>query len=141
MTTEDRKYSLEELNEAKAQAAKAALAREKAQRENFIPKEEHEALLDELNTFKAQKAEAEILPKVKEAYEKAGGNTEAFNDFYALNKDTLRLDNDDTLAKSINEVKETKGYLFNSTNEQVEETPKEEAGKAVYAEGSLQRIK
>lgn len=141
MPTETKTFTLEELEAAKKEAAASAVAREKAQREKFVSKEEAEKNVEKAKqeAIETYKKEAEQISLAKQAFDKAGGNPEAFNDFYGANKNELDFTNDSTLEKGMASFKESKSYLFGG------KSPEPSVGKEVednddeYYPGTLQK--
>lgn len=143
MPNENKTFSLEELEAAKQEAAKAAVAREKANREKFVSKEEATKQVEEAKAeaIASYKKEAEQYKSAYNSFKSAGGNKEAFDDFYEANKKEIDFENESTLEKSMNKFKESKKYLFNGSIEP-KEKPEGDKGSAddEYYPGTLQKI-
>lgn len=143
MPNENKTFSLEELEAAKQEAAKAAVAREKANREKFVSREEAAKQVEEAKAeaIASYQKEADQYMAAYNSFKSAGGNKEAFDDFFEANREAIDFENESTLEKSMSKFKESKSYLFGSSIEQ-KEKPEGDKGSTddEYYPGTLQKI-
>lgn len=97
--------------------------------------------IDDYNTLKSQLTQAQNelkLPKLQQAFVKAGGKQEAFNDFVKLNSNLFDAKDEKEVVAILDNAKKKQSYMFNNVtfNANVGSDKVE-----TYTNGSLLRTK